>query len=103
MVHASSKNAQASFSTERIIARENDNGVLPDQRANNQLGKQFPEPIDIPNGLREESVIIREVAIAGRIAGDDQIGDIAMSSRENPAGHQKAEGLKAWMGEDGRK
>ena len=57
--------------------------------------------IDIPNGLAEESVVVGEVPVADRIAGNDQVGDVAMSDRKNPACHQQTKRLKAGVCENG--
>lgn len=84
-MHAGAKDSQSSFSTERIIAGENDGGIWPDQSAHDQSGEQLPEMVDVPHGLAEESVVVREMAVGGGVAGDNQIGDIAMSSGQNPA------------------
>lgn len=103
MVHAGSEDSQPSLATQRVIARENNDGVLADQRVDDQLGEQLPEMVDVPNGLREEAVVVGEVTVGSRVAGDDQVGDIAMACGKDPAGHQETEGLKARIGEDWRK
>jgi len=87
-MHTGAKDTQATFATKSIITSEHDDSVWPDKGFDDQLSKQPPEMVDIPDSLAEETVIVREVPIANRITGDNQIGDIAMSDRESPSGHQ---------------
>ena len=88
-MHSRAEDPQTAFSTKRVIARKHDCRVSADQARDNQSGQQLPDMVDVPRGLREEPVVIREVSISNRIAGDDQVGDIAMPGRENPTSHQQ--------------
>ena len=78
MVHAGSKDSQSSFTAQRVVARENDDGILADQRVDDQLSEQLPEMVNVPNGLRKESVIVGKVPVGSRTAGNDQVGNVAM-------------------------
>ena len=53
MVHAGPEDAEPSLAAQRIIARENDHGVGTDQGADDQLGKQLPELVEIPGRLEK--------------------------------------------------
>lgn len=102
MMHASSKDSQPALATERVISGQIDDCVLADERADDQRRQQFPEMVNVPNGVAEESVIVRKVTITDRIAGDDQISNVAMPDRQDPSGDQEAKGLKTRLGENGR-
>ena len=102
-MHPGSENTQAPFTAQRVIAGDYDRGILVDQATDNQYGQQLPEMINVPDGMAKEAVVIREVPVAGRVAGDNQIGNVSVSGRENPAGHQQSKRLKARIGEDWRK
>ncbi len=100
-MHSGPEDAQSTLATKRIVAGQEDRGVLADQSVNDQFGQQLPEVIDIPNGMREEAMVVREVSVADRVAGEYQVGHVAMSDRQNPAGHQQPKCLKARFGENG--
>lgn len=87
MVHSRPKYSQAAFATQRVIAGENNDGVFADEPVDDQLRLPLPEIVDLPRGLREEPVIVREVSVVDGVTGDDQVGDIAMPYRKDPAGH----------------
>ena len=100
MVHSRSKDSQPAFATQRVIAGENNHGVFADETVDDQLGQQSPQVVDLPRGLREEPVIVREVSVADGVTGDNQVRDIAMPDRNNPAGHQQSKRLKTRGRED---
>ena len=100
-MHSRSKDPQTTLATKRVISGQYDRCIRANQSSNDQLSEKFPEVIDIPNSVAKESVVIGEVPIANRIAGDDQVGDIAMPDREDPAGHQQPEGSEAGLSKNG--
>lgn len=103
MVHAGPENAQPSLAAQRVIARERDDDVFADQRADDKLGEQLPQVVDVPHRLREKAMVVREVPIVGRIASDNQVGNVPMPHGKNPASHQQPPSLKARISEDRRK
>ena len=100
-MHSRSKDSQTTLATKRVISGQCDRRIRANQGSNDQLSEKFPEVIDIPNSVAKESVVIGEVPVANRIAGNDQIGDEAMSGRDNPAGHQQPEGSEAGLSKNG--
>ena len=88
MVHPGSKDSEASFPAEGIIAGQDDGRIFVDERLDNQDSQAFPEMVDLPSGMTKEAVIVREVPVSHGIAGHNQVGDIAMANREDPSGHQ---------------
>jgi hypothetical protein len=75
-----------------LIIADQDNGrIFADECLDNQNSQAFPEMIDVPTGMTEEAVIVREVSVPYGIAGHDQVGDIAMPGRKNPPRHQQLE------------
>ena len=57
--------------------------------------------IQLSHGVGEEAMVIGEVAVVDGVAGDNQIGDIAMPHRQNPTRHGQAKRGKARFGKDG--
>ena len=70
MVHARSKNSQASLAAQRVIARQNDGRVFADERVDDQGRQQFPKLVNVPDGMAEETMVVGEVTEMHRVAGD---------------------------------
>ena len=98
MMHACSENPQASLAAESVVAGQTKDRVFANERADDQFRKQFPELVNIPDSLAEESVVVGKVTVVNRIAGDDQIREITMSRRGDPPGHQQTKRFKARRG-----
>jgi len=77
-----------------------DGGVWADQSINDQRSEQFPKLTDVPGGMGEEAVVVGEVPVADRIAGNDQIRDITMSNRQDPTSHEQSKGVEARLSEN---
>ena len=96
-MHTRPKDPQASLTTQSVIASKDDGRIFANEPLDYQYDKQSPKTINVPNCVREESVVVGEVTISNRIAGDDQIRDVAMPSRQYPTGHAQPKGLKAGL------
>jgi len=79
---------------------ENFRCIGTDQAVDDQLSEQLPKMIDVPNRLREETVVIREVVVANGVTGNNQVGNVAMPDRENSAGHQPPKSMVAELGKN---
>jgi len=77
--------------------------LLRQSVSSHEFGQQLPKLVDIPSRMAKESVVVREMAVANGVTGDNQVGDIPMTRRSDPASHQQPESFKTWLGEDGRK
>ena len=71
MVHACSENPQASLAAESVVASQIDDRVFANERADDQLCKHFPELVNIPDSMAEESVVVGKVTVVNGIAGND--------------------------------
>ena len=94
-MHTRPKDPQASLTTQSVIASKNDGRIFANEPLDDKYDKQSPQTIYVPNGMREESVVVGEVTISNRITGYDQIRDVPMPSRQHPTGHAQPKGLKA--------
>jgi len=88
MMHAGAKNPQPSLAAQSIVASQNDRRVFVYQSAHDQLRQQFPKMVPIPSCVAEEPMVVREMSIAYRIAGNDYVGNVTVTPRDDPAGHQ---------------
>ncbi len=89
MVHPGSKDSQSSFPAEGIIASQDDARVFAVECLDNQDSQALPQMIDVPSGITKEAVIVGEVPVSNRIAGHNQVGNVAMPNRKDPSGHHQ--------------
>jgi len=103
VVHAGTKQPQAPFATQCVVAGQKDHAVRANQLIDQHSSKVLPKVIDAPPGLAEEAMVVGEMAVCHGIAGDNQIGDIAVPKRQNPTCHQQLEGGETRCSENGSK
>jgi hypothetical protein len=100
VVHAGAVEGQAALAAEGVIDGPEQFGARGEE-GHDHLGQGHGEGIDVPDGVTEEAMESRPVSDADVAAGEDDLGDEAVSLREDPAGDDHDEGLVGGRGEDG--
>jgi hypothetical protein len=100
VVHAGAVHGQATFAAEGIVAGQFDEAGGR-EGGQQHAGQVVPQGIETPAALAEEAVIAGVMAVVGRAAGQDQLGNEAAPEGEAPAGQERLEGLEAGLGENG--
>ncbi len=100
MVHPDAEQRQSPLAAQGVVGREKDRRVGSTEDAHHQASQAFPQFVDLPGSLAEEAVVIGEVPVAHRVAGNDQVRDVTMAYRHNPSGHEQLKRLKTGSGKN---
>src|SRR5258708_7025105 len=99
VMHARTVDGQATLVTQSVVASDFDQAD-GGKGADQDLGQDVPEKVEIPSRRAEEAMIATVVTVVGRAAGLNEFGDEAIAEGQAPATHEAAKGLKAGLGED---
>src|SRR5437588_4918774 len=98
-MHARAIDRQATFATQGVVASDL-NQTCGGEGADEDLGQDLPQPVEIPDGVAEEAVIATVVAIVSGAAGLNELGDKVVAEGQTPAAHESAKVLEAGLGEN---
>jgi hypothetical protein len=83
-MHAGRIEGQPALPTEGVIDRSEDKGAWGEDR-NDELGQPHGERVDVPGGMAEEAMKPRSVPVADMATGEDELGHVTMTLREDPS------------------
>src|SRR5205807_2073489 len=90
VMHANAEKIKAAFATEGVVQGQHEDSVGR-EGVDEQGSDGHGQGIERPDIMTEEAMEARPVSLADVVAGIDEFGDIAMSHRKNPAGHERTE------------
>ena len=83
-MHTGTVESQASFATESIVDGPKQGGT-GGQDGDNQFGQEQSEGVQVPGGVAEKAMEPAPVPVAHVAAGEDDLRQIAMPMRNDPA------------------
>ena len=92
-MHAGAVEGQSSFAAEGVVDGPEESGTGGED-GDDQFGQEQGQGVDVPGGMAEEAMEPAPMAVADVAAGEDDLGDIAVTMGENPARDDLHEGLK---------
>ena len=98
-MHSGAIKGQAALAAEGVIHRPEECGSRSKDRYN-ELGQEHGQGVDIPGGMAEEAMEPRPMSVADIAAGEDDLGDVAVSLGQNPASDDLNEGPERRSSED---
>ena len=102
MMHAAAIEGEAAFATQGVIDGPKQ-GSAKREDGDDQFGQMHGQNIEVPGGMAEEAVKATPMSVVQVAAGEDNLGNIPVPVRKNPATGHLHKGLKRWCREDGRK
>src|SRR4029450_4014198 len=89
---------QAALAAEGVVDGPEESGPRGED-GDDELGQGHGERIEVPGGMAEEAMEAAPMADADLAAGEDDLGDVAVSVGEDPAGDDPGEGPEGRGGE----
>ena len=102
VMHAGTVEGQAAFAAEGVVDGPEESGARS-ENGDDELGEVHGEGVEVPGGVTEEAMEPAPVADTDLAAGEDDLGDIAVTVGENPTRDDDREGLGGRFCEDGGK
>ncbi len=100
VMHACSVEGQSSFATEGVIDGPGERAPGRNDR-DDQLCQVEGQGVEVPGGMAEKAMEPAPMPVAYVATGEDHVGDIAATMREDPARDNGHEGQVRGAGEDG--
>src|SRR3954452_21021878 len=100
-MHAGTVERESTFAAEGVIDGPDESSPWSEHR-DDELGQVHGESVQIPGGVTEEAMEAAPVADTDLAAREDDLGDIAVTVGEDPAGDDPREGLEGGDGKDRR-
>jgi hypothetical protein len=101
VMHAGAENGKSAFPAKGVIDGKEE-GARGREDACDEQGEVHAEDVDVPDGVAEEAMKAGPMTVVDIAAGEDDIGDVAASMGEGPAGTDLPKGLESRLGENGR-
>src|SRR5437868_5018750 len=98
VMHAGAVEGQAALAAEGVVDGPEESGPRGEDR-DDELGQGHGKRIEVPGGVAEEAMEPTPMADADLAAGEDDLGDVAVSVGEDPAGDDPGEGPEGRGGE----
>ena len=92
---------ESAFAAQGVIDGPQQRGARRQERGD-QLGQIHGEYVDVPGGVTEEAMKATPMSVVEMAAGENDVGDVAMPMRENPARGDLAKGAKGRLRENRR-